>query len=200
MHVIRNTRTGAVVFIDRSSTPTARTGESVYGPFDPTTMQVGWTEKSYVPVHFDIDDVGRIVELSLDEAAAAGRYQLPRTQKLVAGKIVDKTEQELVDEGILKLDDLKKQTLEGFSDLVFRARRAILPDYKLQNALLGIYDEATVADYKATVQAFRDEFYRVKRLIEQSKDVEQLRKVVPEFPGQIVPAADRKPGGGPVRQ
>jgi hypothetical protein len=195
MHVIRNTRTGEVVFIDHSATPAPLPGEAVYGPFDAATMQVGWTDKPYVPVHFDIDADGHIVELSLDEAAVAGRHALPPTQKLLNGRIVDKTEHELVDEGILKLDDLKRHALEGFSDLAFRARRAILPDYRLQNALLGIYDNATAADYKATVQAFRDEFYRLKGLIEDAKDVESLRKIVPEFPTQMVSAADRKPGG-----
>jgi hypothetical protein len=197
MHVIRNTRTGELVFIDHSSTPAPLPGEAVYRAFDAATMQVGWTDKPYVPVHFDIDDAGRIVELSLDEAAAAGRYALPPSQKLSSGRVVDKTEQELVDEGILKLDDLKSHAIEGFSDLAFRARRAILPDYRLQNALLGIYDDATAADYKATVQAFRDEFYRLKGLVEEARDVESLRKIAPEFPHQVVPAAaGRKPSGG----
>lgn len=43
---------------------------------------------------------------------------------------------------------------------------AILPDYKIQNAGMGMYNEAETTAIKTKCEDFRNEFYRVKELIE----------------------------------
>ncbi len=189
MHVIRETGSGRVLHIDHSRSAAPRPGHEVYADFDPETMVVGWTAQRHVPIHFDIDGAGRIVELSLDEAAAAGRHELAPTQKLVDGRIVDKSEQELIEQGQLELAALKRRAVEELSAASFACRQAILPDYKLQNALLGIYDEATVAAFRATVQAFRAAFHRAREAIEAAPDLAGLRAVRAEFPTALAAAA-----------
>src|SRR6185369_5076954 len=106
-----------------------------------------------------------------------GLIQLEPDQKLVGEEIVERTTAEMLKQGLLTLDDVKQKKIQYFSDMALEKRDALLPDYKLQNALLGIYDEQTVANYKATVAAFRDEFYRLQSLVEKAGTPKKVEAV-----------------------
>jgi hypothetical protein len=92
----------------------------------------------------------------------------------------------MLDEDIITLDEYKQKRIQYFSGESFYIRNAFLPDYKLQNAALGIYDEAKTAVIKATVQAFKDEFNRLQGLVEQAADADAVDAVTPNYPGKLV--------------
>lgn len=188
MHVIRDKHTSEVLYIDYSSSDSPQSGKLVYPLFDDQQMEIGWTELSFIPAWFDIDKTGVIQELDLDEAANRGLYQLEPGQKLVKGKIVDMDQTELVAEGLLKLDDMKQQMLEFYNALSFHKRNEIIPDYKLNNAALGVYDEKRIAEYKVTIQAFRDEAKRLAGSVNEATSVAELEAIKENFPTSIISA------------
>jgi hypothetical protein len=63
----------------------------------------------------------------------------------------------------------------------------LIPDYKLQNAALGIYDKQTAAAYRATVNAFRAEVHRLEKEIESASTLGELRSIEPKFPETVLP-------------
>ena len=75
------------------------------------------------------------------------------------------------------LDELKQQKIEYFSQLAFDERAKILPEYKLINASLGVYDATETARIKGIVEAFRTEYYRLEALCKQAKSVEELELI-----------------------
>ena len=58
------------------------------------------------------------------------------------------------------LDDVKQSKIQYFSSLSFERREEVLPEYKLVNAGLGIYDEEEVVRIVNIVKKYREEFYR----------------------------------------
>lgn len=87
-----------------------------------------------------------------------------------------------------KLMYIKSALIDYFSNLSFQIRGQLVPEYKLQNAVLGVYDEKTLMSYRTTIQRFRDEFYRIKEAIESAKTLEELKSVKADFPTEIIPA------------
>ena len=75
------------------------------------------------------------------------------------------------------LDELKQQRIEYFSQLAFDERAKILPEYKLINASLGVYDATETERIKAIVEAYRTEYYRLEALCKQAKSVEELELI-----------------------
>ena len=130
-------------------------------------------------------DDERIEQKTFSERVAEGLVKLEPNQKLVGEEIVEKTLKELLKEGIITLDEYKSERIDHYSRMAFEKRIAILPDYKLNNVALGIYDEKTTENYKTTVIKFRDEFYRIKNLIEQAKTVKKIDEVKERFPSKI---------------
>jgi hypothetical protein len=129
-----------------------------------------------------------IVDKTLSEQVAEGLRQLRPNQKVVGEEIVEKTIPEMLKDGSITLDEVKQRKVQYFSDLAFQKRETVVPDYKLQNALFGIYDAQTTANYKATIEAFRAEFYRLKAFVEQAKTLEKLDAITENFPKEIVAA------------
>jgi hypothetical protein len=128
----------------------------------------------------------KIVDKTLSEQVAEGLRQLKPNQKVVGEEIVEKTIPEMLGDGSMTLDEVKQRKIQYFSDLAFEKRRLILPDYKLQNALFGIYGKQPATNYRDTVLAFRDEFYRLKALVEQAKSFDEIEAVAENFPKEIV--------------
>ena len=64
-------------------------------------------------------------------------------------------------------------------------RQEILPDYKIQNALMGIYDDGIVAAYKNTIEAFRKEYHRLEGVIDGAKSLDELDKIKAKFPKTV---------------
>lgn len=79
------------------------------------------------------------------------------------------------------LEALKLQQIDNFSRMAFDLRDAIYPDYKLVNTSLGLYDQATTNKIVACVKAFRDEFYRLKSLIEVANSKEELYAIQAQY-------------------
>ncbi|MEK6210040.1 MAG: hypothetical protein AABM64_06660 [Pseudomonadota bacterium] len=200
MHLIRDKKSKQVLFIDYAATADPQPGAAVYPAFDPATMEVGWTDQSYIPAFHDIDAAGRVVELDLDEAARRGLYQPDPTQKLVGGKLVAKSDKELVAEGLLDLAAMKAQAIEACSKAALELRAKLIPDYKLQNAALGVYDDDRLPAYRATIEAFRAEVHRLEAAIEKAKTLQDLRAITPKFPDSIISAPAGPPEDKPRRK
>lgn len=128
----------------------------------------------------------RIVEKTLTEKVVEGLQELKPQYKLGDERIVKKTSRELYDDKLITLDEYKQRRLEYFSKLSFEKRKEIIPDYKLMNVGLGIYDETTVTEYRATIQAFREEFYRLKKLVEKAKNTDAVDAITDNYPQTII--------------
>ncbi len=72
------------------------------------------------------------------------------------------------------LAEAKLNKIVYFSELAFELRLQILPEYKLINASLGIYDEAETLAITTIVNEFRTEYYRLKALVEACSTVEEV--------------------------
>lgn len=188
MHIVLDKKSHHVIFVDYSRSPSPRPPSEVYPAFDEGSMDLGWTDAPNLPPYFTIER-GRIRELGLEEAIQAGQFELAPEQKLEGGKIVPKTLAELVKDGLAKLEDVKEGAIEHYSALAFGRRAELIPEYKLQNAALGVYEESVVAQYRDTVKAFRDEFYRIKGEIEKAKKVEDIERIQERFPKALGEAA-----------
>ena len=118
--------------------------------------------------------------------------EIETDEKLVNrdGEYIKKFEGELLD---MEPDEqaihpLRKQRLiRKFSQLSFEKRTELLPEYKLLNVALGVYDTATKTAYKSTILAFRSEFYRVKGLLEQATTKAEIEQIIESvnFPTEI---------------
>ena len=75
------------------------------------------------------------------------------------------------------LDEVRANKISYFSQLAFDERAKILPEYKLINASLGVYDAIETERIKAIVEAFRTEFYRLEALCKQAKSIEELELI-----------------------
>jgi len=75
------------------------------------------------------------------------------------------------------LDELKANKINYFSQLAFDERAKILPEYKLINASLGVYDATETARITNTVTAFRTEYYRLEALCKQANSIEELELI-----------------------
>lgn len=188
MHVIRDKKTAQVIYVDYSQTDSALPGEDIYAGFDAYKMDIGWTPESYIPAWFDIDEKGVIRELEPGEAAERGFLALEPGQKLIKGKIVDMDNAELLGEGLLKLEDMKRELTDYYTALSFHKRNELIPDYKLNNAALGVYDEKRMADYRATIKAFRDEVKGLIGLVDAARSAAELEAIQENFPTSIISA------------
>jgi hypothetical protein len=186
MHLIRDKVSKKVLAIDYRQTEERLKGNELTPDFDPLTMEIGWTDKTYIPGHYDIDHEGVIIELPLPKAEMVHRAVLPKTHKLVEGQVIAKTEDELIQEGVINIEDIKKQMLENIDNTAFNIRETLIPNYKLQNAALGIYGKERNATYSATIQAFRDEYHRLEDEISKASTAVELRAIQPRFPDKLI--------------
>jgi len=75
------------------------------------------------------------------------------------------------------LEELKADKIRHFSQLAFDKRNEILPEYKLINASLGIYDATETQRITNIVTAFRTEYYRLEALCLQATTAEELEAI-----------------------
>ena len=83
------------------------------------------------------------------------------------------------------LQELKEQKILEYSELAFEIRREYLADYKIDNAALGIYDATETSRIKMIITLFRNEFYRLKSLIEQAISIDELNSIEHNYNGII---------------
>ena len=84
------------------------------------------------------------------------------------------------------LQELKEQKILEYSQLAFDIRRELIPDYKIDNAALGIYDEIETNRIKSIIQAFRNEFYRLKALVDNANTIEELNSIEHNYNGIVI--------------
>ena len=95
---------------------------------------------------------------------------------------------------VVDLDPPAAETLEQartrrkleFTQQALALRSALVPDYYLLNAGLGIYDEARVASLRATVNAFRDEVKRLEDKLASAKSMKAVNDLAPKFPTMLI--------------
>ena len=75
------------------------------------------------------------------------------------------------------LEESIKFKVDAFSREAFESRERILPEYKIANGALGIYDVDITEQIRNTVNSFRNEFYRLKALCEACTSIEELNAV-----------------------
>ena len=75
------------------------------------------------------------------------------------------------------LEESIKFKVDAFSREAFESRERILPEYKITNGALGIYDADMTEQIRNTVNSFRNEFYRLKTLCEACTSIEELNAV-----------------------
>ncbi|MCK4817344.1 hypothetical protein KA005_16360 [bacterium] len=188
MYVIREKLSKKVLHIDYSLSAEPINGKEIYPNFDPKAMEIGRTERRYIPAHFNISETDKIEDLTLKQQIAEGFYTVDPYRKIVGHEIVPKALEELIDEGILSLEEIKRDLIENLSLLTFQKRRELIPDYKLINASIGLYDKREISNLRATVKSFRDEFYRIKAQIDESKNLQEIEAIEPRYPVRIVSA------------
>ena len=79
------------------------------------------------------------------------------------------------------LEESIKFKVDAFSREAFESRERILPEYKITNCALGIYDQTTNNKITNTVNSFRNEFYRLKALCEACTSIEELDAVHSDY-------------------
>lgn len=94
--------------------------------------------------------------------------------------------EELLADELITFDYYKKMKIDQFSEMSFDIRESFLPDYKIQNSLLGVYDEKMEADIKETVRAFRDEFYNLKKQVEEANDIKAIQAIKENYPKELI--------------
>lgn len=79
------------------------------------------------------------------------------------------------------LSKKKEEAKSYYSQLSFLLRNELLPDYKILNAAIGIYPEATKIKYSQIVESFRNEYYRISTEIDNAKTIEELKNINENF-------------------
>ena len=90
-----------------------------------------------------------------------------------------------LDEELSILDEFRRKRKAEFSALALQGRNEILPDYKIQDALMGIYDDAVAVVYKKTIEAFRKEYHRLQGVIDETISLDELDKIKAKFPKTV---------------
>ncbi len=166
MYLFVDKKTQAVVHVASVSPGDERKPEQIFRGYDPATMEVGRAPDNFIPVRFAIRK-GVVVDLDPPPARPA-----PAAETL--GQSRERKKREITAQALAQ-------------------RAALVPDYQLLNAGLGLYDEARVASLKATVNAFRDEVNRLEAAIAKAKSAKELDALAPVFPGApVVPQATAK--------
>ncbi|HEX3045703.1 MAG TPA: hypothetical protein VHY08_13180 [Bacillota bacterium] len=128
----------------------------------------------------------KIVLKSLEEQVSEGLIVLNPNQRIENDQIVTYTNEEMVDKGLIDFNEYKKRKTDDFSNLSFKLREDLIPTYKLVNVGLGMYSEAETNSIKATTQAFRDEFYRLKTQIEGATTVDEVKAIKENYPRVMI--------------
>jgi hypothetical protein len=128
----------------------------------------------------------KIITKSLEQLLEEGLIKLTPNQRIGNGQIVTYSDDRMLEQGLIDLDEYKQRRITELSDLAFTLREELIPEYKLLNASMDIYGETEKAVFLSTVQAFRDEFYRLKSLIKQAPDLDAVKAVKEDYPRKLV--------------
>ncbi len=166
MYVVRDKQTGEILHLE-PSVPGQRTrkAQDVYPDFDAKTMEFGRSDQPSIPAWFTIER-GKVREADPPPDA------MPDAE----------AEGEALEVPEMPLDEAKALLLEHLSQRSLELRAQILPDHKVQNAALGVYDEARTAAIRDTMAAFRDEYHRLEEAVQKAGSLKDLSRLRPRFP------------------
>jgi|GEM_PF-6201753 hypothetical protein len=160
MYIIIDRKSKKILHMCNSRPGEDKQPQELMPDFDPKTMEFGRAPEQYIAEKFVIENgVVRNIE---DEAV-----QLAATTKE-------------------SVAEARERRLRSFSALSLALRKNILPDYKLQNAALGIYDAEETATIRATVEAFRAEYHRLEKELEKARSLKTIEAVEAKFPTALV--------------
>lgn len=165
MYVVRSKQTGEILH-QEPSVPGERTrkAQDVFPDFDPRTMEFGRSDQPSIPAWFTIER-GKVREAE------------PPPEAVPAAE--DEADVEVPE---LPLDQAKALLLEHYSAMSMDLRAQLIPDYKMQNAALGVYDDERTAAIRDTVAAFRDEYHRLEEAVQKAGSLKELARLRPRFP------------------
>lgn len=164
MYVVREKKSKSILRMVHSRAGEELKPEEVFPGFDPKTMEMGRSDKQYVPVEFTIED-GKVKSLEPEPAKV-------KAKELTAAE---------------ELANLKEAKLWEVSRQAFELREKLIPEHELQNAGLGIYDEERTSSIRETVHDFRDEYHRLEAAIRGAKSKKELDGVAARFPTKLSP-------------
>lgn len=79
------------------------------------------------------------------------------------------------------IEAYRQQILSETEQVSLQRRKILIPDYKLENAIAGYYEEETnssiLSEYKRIVDQLRAEFYRLKPLIDQAGNIQEIDEI-----------------------
>lgn len=107
MYIVRDKKTKKIIHTNPAPLFQNLEGKDVYYKFDSKKMEIGKTD-GLLPEHFDINEKGEIIELTISNLVERGLIRLENHQKISGKNIVDKTVSELVKEGLLVLQPNQK--------------------------------------------------------------------------------------------
>jgi hypothetical protein len=113
MYIVRNKVTKEILHVNPAPSSQKLTGTQIYHLFDPESMEIGQIESASIPEHFEINDRGQVIELSLGEKVARGIIVLRKDQKIQEGQIVQKTLSEQIADGLISISQRDKIVGEG---------------------------------------------------------------------------------------
>ena len=133
-----------------------------------------WGEcDEFINNYFDIVN-NKVVFWDLQKQYDNGILKLNPYSKIDNGFVVPKTRQELINDNVYSLDEVKTETIKQLSNDLLTKRSQLIPDYKIINSVLDLYTSDEKAEILSIVEKFRNEFYRMKALIEYATDVNDI--------------------------
>ncbi len=82
------------------------------------------------------------------------------------------------------ISEIKLQAIERLSMMSQARMSEIIPDYKVFNVISGVYDSQTtptatevLSEYKRIGEMLRNDFYRLKGLIQAANTIEEIREI-----------------------
>lgn len=87
----------------------------------------------------------------------------------------------------VNIDELKQQMVTQFKQESQTKRNKLIPDHRIVNLLLGIggYDY-NISDVKVTVNAFRDEYYKLESKIKAATTYDDLEIIESLYPTTVL--------------
>lgn len=162
MYIVVSKKTKEILHMSNSLPGEDKTAEELMPDFNIETMEFGRCADQYIAEKFEIKN--GVVKNIEDESAI-------------------QVETESKEESVV---DARLRRLQEFEYLALSERNAILPDFKLQNVALGIYDEKKVNAIRATVEAFIKEHKRLEAAVNKARSVKNIDAIEAKFPTAIV--------------
>lgn len=139
------------------------------------TWEAGYC-KTYIDEYFDIVN-NQVIFWDTQKRYDNGVLEIHPFNKVVNGVHVLKTDSELISEGLKTLSEVKAERLTYWSDYSQEQRRKTYPDYKMWNAALDIYDANEKANIKKKCTDCRNEYYRIKAIIDAATNITQIDNI-----------------------